>query len=323
MPGMKTISIVLTIYNKAEFLTATLTSLQQQDGAGSEFALEFVLVDDASTDDSLAVAEVCFAGRGEALQVIRNARNEGPARRLNQGIRAANGEFVFVFDADDIAPANVLQTMLRLLERERLDCIYGRSAKLAGSAEEAFNRKLPEVVEFRASDAPLDFVLEQGIVLPIVLARKEALLKAGGSDDSLFIQDESLALRLALASRRMGLIGQPCRYVLLVGDEAEKGPSARRLSANRAQQHHDQYFTYVHLLSGSGLTPEQRAQLARKAVSPWWKSVRQQGFRPGIFFWYVLSRFVPLWVLSQIRPRLDAYFTGLPDVRRPAPQDSR
>ena len=320
---MKTISIVLTIYNKADFLKATLASLQRQDGAGSEFTLEFVLVDDASTDASLAVAESCFAGRGETLQVIRNPHNEGPARRLNQGIRAATGELVFVFDADDIAPANVLQTMLRLLERERLDCIYGRSAKLAGAAEEAFNRRLPDEPGFSASDAPLNFVLEKGIVLPIVLARKEALLKAGGSDDTLFIQDESLALRLALASWRMGLIEQPCRYVLLVGDEAEKGPSARRLSANRAQQHHDQYFTYVHLLAGSGLTPEQRAQLARKAVSPWWKSVRQRGFRPGVFLWYVLSRFMPRWVLGRVQPRLDAYFSGLPDVRRPASQDSR
>jgi glycosyltransferase involved in cell wall biosynthesis len=320
---MKTISIVLTIYNKAEFLPATLASLQQQEGAGRGFALEFVLVDDASTDESLVIAERCFAGRSEALQVIRNSCNEGPSRRLNQGIQAASGELIFVFDADDIAPANVLQSMLRLLENERLDCIYGRSAKLAGTAEEAFSRRLPDDVACSASEQALDFVLEKGIVLPIVLARRKTLLKSGGSDDSLFIQDESLALRLALASKRMGLIELPCRYVLLVGDEATQGPSARRLSANRAQQHHDQYLTYTHLLARTDLAPAQRAALARKAISPWWKSVRQQGFRPGVFLWYVLGRFLPLWVLGRQQGRLDAYFAGLPDVRRPAPADSR
>lgn len=320
---MKTISIVLTIYNKAEFLRATLASLQNQEGAGRGFALEFVLVDDASTDDSLAVAESCFTGRGEAVHVIRNARNEGPSRRLNQGIEAASGELVFVFDADDIAPANVLQSMLRLLENERLDCIYGRSARFVGTAEAAFGRRLPDDVTCSASDSPLEFVLEKGIVLPIVLAQRKTLMKAGGSDAALFIQDESLALRLALASTRMGLIEQPCRYVLLVGDEATRGPSAHRLSANRAQQHHDQYLTYIHLLARPDLVAAQRAALARKAISPWWKSVRQAGFQPGVFLWYVLGRFLPLWVLGRQQARLDAYFAALPDVRRPGPADNR
>ena len=57
----KTISIVLAVYNKAAFLPATLASLYAQAGAGQEFNLEFVLVDDASTDSSLQVAESFFA----------------------------------------------------------------------------------------------------------------------------------------------------------------------------------------------------------------------------------------------------------------------
>lgn len=314
---MKKISIVLTVFNKAGFLRDTLASLLAQEGAGRDFSLEFVLVDDASTDASLVVAEQCFAGRSEPVLILRNEKNEGPARRLNQGMRAATGELVFVFDADDIAPANVLATMLRLLEAEQLDCIYGRSAKLVGNWEEAFARRLPESVDFSFSVAPLDFVLEKGIVLPIVLVRRDVMLQAGGSDDSLFIQDESLALRLALWSRRMGLIQQACRYVLLQPDEVKGGPSVQRLSVNRAQQHHDQYLTYSHLLATAELTSAQRRKLARKAISPWWKSVREQGFQPAVFFCYVLGRFMPVQVLALVQGRLDAYFSALSNVRRP------
>lgn len=314
---MKTISVVLTVYNKARFLPATLASLYGQEGAGRDFALEFVLADDASTDDSVAVSEAFFQDLPVPLRLIRNERNQGPSVRLNQGIRAASGDYVFVFDADDIAPCNVLLTMLRLLEKEGLDYVYGRSQKTQLPAAEAARLSLPAAPEIALSDRPLDLTLARGIVLPIVLVRREVALAAGGCDDRVFVQDESLALRLALAARRIGLIEQPCRYVLVTPEEAASGqPSQAHLSANVAQQHHDQYLTYTHLLDDPRLTPAQRAALARKAVSPWWKSVRRQPGAGRVMGWYLLSRLAPEFVLQRQRATLDAHFARLERVRR-------
>lgn len=316
---MKTISVVLTVYNKARFLPATLASLYGQAGAGKEFELEFVLADDASTDDSVAVSEAFFRDHPARVNIIRNERNQGPSVRLNQGIRAATGELVFVFDADDIAPCNVLSTLLRALEQGELDYVYGRSQKTQLPAAEAAALTLPDRPEVVISDDPLQLTLERGIVLPIVLVRREVALAAGGCDDTVFVQDESLALRLALAATRAGLVEHPCRYVLVTPEEAASGqPSQAHLSANVAQQHHDQYLTYMHLLADSRLTAAQRAALARKAVSPWWKSVRQQGLQPAVLGWYLLSRLFPEFVLAQQRTRLDTYFAQLPKVRRVA-----
>lgn len=314
--GIKTITIILAVYNKADFLPATLVSLYQQDGAGNDFITDFVLVDDASTDDSIAVAEAFFQTHPAAVTVLRNPLNEGPAKRLNQGLQAAQGELVFVFDADDIAPRNVLRSMLALLEREALDHVYGRSAKTTLNATEAFELALPDSPTHSISADPLHFTLRQGIVLPIVLARRDMALQAGGCDDGVFIQDESLALRLALAAQRMGLIEHPCRYVLMTGDESRDNPSAQHLSRNRAQQHHDQYLTYTRLLENPQLAGRERAWVARKAVSPWWKSMRERGFHPLVFSGYVLSRFMPLLALRCLQPMLDRYFSRLPGVRR-------
>ncbi|MCC2638935.1 MAG: glycosyltransferase family 2 protein [Moraxellaceae bacterium] len=311
------ISVVLTVFNKAAFLPATLASLHGQDGSGSEFALEFVVVDDASRDDSLAVVEAFFAAHPADVNVIRNEQNAGPSVRLNQGIRAAQGDHVFVFDADDIAPRNVLRSMLAALGRENLDYVYGRSQKTALPAAEAAALALPEPPELVTSDEPLQLTLARGVVLPIVLVKREVALRAGGCDDKVFVQDESLALWLALAGRRMGLLEHPCRYVLVTPEEAATGkPSAAHLSANVAQQHHDQYLTYLHLLARPDLPSRYRALLARKAVSPWWKSVRKQGFQPVALFWYLLSRAFPLFVLTRQRIRLDSHFAQLPKVRR-------
>lgn len=316
---MPKISVVLTVYNKARFLPDTLASLFAQQGAGSDYALEFVLVDDASTDDSIAVSEAFFRAHPADVKILRNEKNTGPSVRLNQGLSAASGDFLFVFDADDIAPRNVLATMLRLAESERLDYVYGRSQKTQLPAVEAAALMLPSNTEYGVSDDPFSFTMERGIVLPIVLVRRDVALRSGGCDDKVFVQDESLALRLALAARRIGLVEHPCRYVLQTPEEAVSGrPSQAHLSANVAQQHHDQYLTYTHLLDDARLNSAQRVAIARKAVSPWWKSERTQGFRPAALLWYLISRLCPVVVLNRQRKRLDLYFSRLPGVRRSA-----
>lgn len=317
---MKTISVVLTVFNKARFLPDTLLSLYAQEGAGRDFELEFVFADDASRDDSVAVGEAFFRDHPARLRMIRNEQNAGPSVRLNQGIGAATGDYIFVFDADDIAPRNVLLTMLRLLEEQGLDYVYGRSQKTRLPAAEAMAQALPVTPECIASDEPLALTLERGIVLPIVLVKRDVALASGGCDDRVFVQDESLALRLAMAGKRAGLVEHPCRYVLVTPEEAASGkPSAAHLSANLAQQHHDQYLTYVHLLERPDLPAAARVALARKAVSPWWKSVRKQGFHPLVLGAYLLSRLAPEAVLRACRPALDRHFAALPGVRRIGP----
>lgn len=314
---MKTISIVLAVYNKADFLRDTLSSLLFQEGEGRDFRTDFVLVDDASRDASLAVAAAFFQEHAAPVQIIHNERNAGPSVRLNQGLQAARGDFIFVFDADDIAPRNVLISMLAHMESERLDYVYGRSQKTGLSAAEAARLQLPSPDGILISDDPLRFTLKKGIVLPIVLVRREVALRAGGCDDKVFVQDESLALRLALAGRRAGLIPHPCRYVLLTEAERQTGtPSAQHLSANVPQQHHDQYLTYTHLLDQAPLSAMQQRWLAKKAISPWWKSVRDRGFHPLVLLCYLLSKVVPRQMLWLMRARLDRYFAALPNVRR-------
>lgn len=312
------ISIVLTVFNKAAFLPATLASLYCQDGRDREFTLEFVFVDDCSRDDSVAVGEAFFAAHDNALaQVIRNDANAGPSVRLNQGLQAATGDYVFVFDADDIAPWNVVVTMLAALRSEKLDYVYGRSQKTALPADEAAAQALPATPVLVISDEPMRLTLQRGVVLPIVLATREVALRAGGCDERVFVQDESLALWLALAGRRMGLLEHPCRYVLVTPEEAATGkPSLAHLSANVAQQHHDQYLTYCHLLARPDLPARYRGALARKAVSPWWKSVRKQGFHPLVLLAYLVSRVAPEMVWRLSRPALDRHFAALPNVRR-------
>src|ERR1700674_2867038 len=89
------ISVVIPVYNAAAFLAETLASVFAQQ----YHPLEVVLVDDGSTDRSLAIAEAWVP----PLR-IRHQANAGPAAARNRGIEMARGEYLAFIDADDRWP---------------------------------------------------------------------------------------------------------------------------------------------------------------------------------------------------------------------------
>jgi cellulose synthase/poly-beta-1,6-N-acetylglucosamine synthase-like glycosyltransferase len=93
-----TVSVVIPVYNSSAYLAACLESVRRMDPA----PLECIVVDDGSTDDSVAIAE--RAG----LQVISCRRRRGPAAARNVGARAARGGLLLFIDSDVLAPPDAL-----------------------------------------------------------------------------------------------------------------------------------------------------------------------------------------------------------------------
>lgn len=93
---MPRVSVVLPVYNGAEFLPHAIESVLSQSFAD----LELIVVDDASGDSSVAVIEGFTDIR---IRLIRNQQNLGLPATLNVGIAAASGEFIARQDQDDIA----------------------------------------------------------------------------------------------------------------------------------------------------------------------------------------------------------------------------
>jgi glycosyltransferase involved in cell wall biosynthesis len=111
------ISVVIPAYNAAPFLAATLTSVFAQ----SHRPLEVILVDDGSTDDTLAIA------RGwTPLLRIHHQANAGPAAARNRGIEIAQADYLAFIDADDTWLPGRLTRHLAILEgRPELDIVLG------------------------------------------------------------------------------------------------------------------------------------------------------------------------------------------------------
>src|SRR5205823_8256702 len=76
---------------------------------------ELLIVDDASTDDTVATIERFGDAR---IRLLRNERNLGQVPSLNRGLREARGEIVARIDADDVARPTRLERQVAALDAE-------------------------------------------------------------------------------------------------------------------------------------------------------------------------------------------------------------
>ncbi|WP_186201882.1 glycosyltransferase [Jannaschia seosinensis] len=88
------VSVIVPVHNAAATLPQALAGLLAQDW----ISLEILAVDDASTDESVAIAEATGDAR---IRVLRQPHNEGAYTARNAGLAAARGEMITVHDADD------------------------------------------------------------------------------------------------------------------------------------------------------------------------------------------------------------------------------
>lgn len=111
------ISVIVPVYNVADYLSQAVESILNQDYE----KLEVILIDDGSKDDSGAVCDR-YADRDPRVKVIHQ-QNGGAAAAKNAGLRIATGEFLSFVDSDDYLEPNVYGYMVELLKQENADVV--------------------------------------------------------------------------------------------------------------------------------------------------------------------------------------------------------
>lgn len=92
------ISVILANYNGATYLAEAIDSVLAQDY--DDF--ELVIVDDASTDESLSIIHGFATRAPDKIRKIVHDRNKGQAEGFNTGVRSAAGDIVCFLDSDDL-----------------------------------------------------------------------------------------------------------------------------------------------------------------------------------------------------------------------------
>lgn len=94
------ISFIIPIYNAEDYLAQCIESIFAQRGT---YSYEIILIDDESTDSSLAIAQA-YAGKDSRVVVLTQP-HAGQSAARNLGLRHAKGEYIAFVDADDyLAP---------------------------------------------------------------------------------------------------------------------------------------------------------------------------------------------------------------------------
>jgi len=102
-PLVARVSVVLPVYNHARTVAQAIESVAAQTHAD----IELVVIDDGSTDDTLAVVQSCIASLACPAKVLRRA-HRGAAYAANDGADEASGHYLAFLNADDrFAPARI------------------------------------------------------------------------------------------------------------------------------------------------------------------------------------------------------------------------
>ena len=104
------ISFIVPIYNAEQYLPACLDSLLGQ----TVHDLQIILVDDSSTDGSLAVAQR-YAAQDTRIEIYVQS-HAGQSAARNKGLSYVKGDYLAFVDADDTIDANWCATMLQTIE---------------------------------------------------------------------------------------------------------------------------------------------------------------------------------------------------------------
>ncbi|MDT4987080.1 MAG: hypothetical protein QOI74_1174 [Micromonosporaceae bacterium] len=118
-----TVSVVVPCYNYGHYLSECVASVLAQDGVD----VDVLIVDDASTDDSVAVARALAAD--PRVRVLAQPRNRGHIATYNRGLARATGDYVVLLSADDLLTPGSLARSTALLEAHpEVGFVYGFSA---------------------------------------------------------------------------------------------------------------------------------------------------------------------------------------------------
>ena len=122
------VSIIITIYNQAEYIHKVLRSVQNQ----SLKNIEIIFIDDCSLDNSLEIIKE-YQKEDERIILISHDTNEGEIKSRTDGIRKAKGKYITIIDGDDaLIHKDILKNSLYIAQKANLDVVEFRAREYSG-----------------------------------------------------------------------------------------------------------------------------------------------------------------------------------------------
>jgi glycosyltransferase involved in cell wall biosynthesis len=163
MTGNATISVVIPCFNSAATIERTLRSVEHQTTKPHEV----LVVDDASSDDTVSIVEQYARSSSLNIRVIKQNVNGGPSVARNAAWNVATSEFIAFLDADDQWHPQKLELQLNAMLANPI-CVMSFHDHLFGSSEQ-FESLL--FVPITSQATLRDYLLRNRSATPTVMLR--------------------------------------------------------------------------------------------------------------------------------------------------------
>jgi glycosyltransferase involved in cell wall biosynthesis len=219
---MPKVSIIIPNFNYAEFLPKRYASILEQ--TYTDF--EIIFLDDASTDNS---RELFYEKFSQATaKYLFNPENSGsPFAQWNTGVNLADGEYVWIAEADDFCRPEFLENLVEILEQHQdVNLAYCQSRPVDASGSFFRNNTYAEYTrdldktrwdsDFIApgSDEVRRFLVLKNTIpnVSAVLFRRDAYVKSGGAETAMRLCGDWLTYCRILVSGGIGFCSKLLNY---------------------------------------------------------------------------------------------------------------
>lgn len=208
MSEIPLVSVIMPVYNGAEYLRPAIESILNQTFTN----FEFIIINDGSKDNSREIIE----SYNDSRIVAVNQENMGVARSLNNGIKLARGKYIRRHDADDESLPDHIETQVNFIEKHpEFDLISDQIAYMTDRGKRALKFVNPREDFFQGRkwvDVDYDTYLKFRPVIHATILAKTKLIQELKGYRTEFVTSEDVDLWLRILDHHKIAVLNQCKY---------------------------------------------------------------------------------------------------------------
>jgi glycosyltransferase involved in cell wall biosynthesis len=199
------ISVIVTLYNYRAYIQECLKSLEDSKTAAIPGEIEVVIVNDASTDDSLKQAMAWQGISRHPVRIVDKRFNTGLADARNLALQLARAPYAFILDADNMVFPRALEQLHATIVNDNSAAVYSMLCRFEGA-----HNNLRGLLSYFDWDPQM--LVERPYIDAMALFDRGQLIEIGGYDNELYKfgwfgwEDYDLWLRIAQAKLRVSFL---------------------------------------------------------------------------------------------------------------------
>ena len=250
-PSEPLVSICIPTYNSARYLRQSLDSVVVQ----TYRPVEVIIADNASTDDTVAIAREYAAKFG--FRLVESAVNLGPFNNWNRLVSLAQGKYIAIYHSDDVYDGQIVAASVQVLEQNPAVALVGTLAQVIDGADnDLFSYEFPAIIQTLSKgsycyDEVLSAILGSGeerifLVTPSLMVRADAYQEAGPFDEEKYRSSGDYEMWLRIARRhKVAVIDRPLMRYRVHDQQGSEAERQKRLQSPDLIRVLEEYGSYA------------------------------------------------------------------------------